>query len=381
MRFNEAGQIDHLAFGGVYKSKGGSQQTTQQGTSNTSGTSQTELPSWLTGAAQQAVGTAQTLSQDPNLFTPYGGQQVADVSPGTQAGWNYGTGTDPTGMARQIGGTTGDIYSAISGMALPQQQQYLQQGLGQAQGLLGGWAGQGPASAQGVAQDAQSMMTPYANAVIAPTLQLGQQALAQNLQQVGANANQAGAFGGSRQGVMEGMAQAQGALNEQNVLGNLLNTGYGQALTQAGSLANTRQQLGESAASTLGQMYGTAGGQLAGYGQTDLSNALSTGSGLPQQYLQNLLGIGGLQQSQQQAGLNAAMGNYYGQQQQPVQNLDLLLSAVSGVPYGTTGQTTGTGQTSGTTTGTTTPSTVDQIGSYLGLISKVASIGGAAAGI
>jgi hypothetical protein len=381
MRFNEGGQIDHLAFGGVYKSKGGSQQTATDNTSNTSGTSSTQLPSWLTGAAQQAVGTAQTLSQDPNLFTPYGGQQVADLSPGQQQGFAYGTGTDPTGMARQIGGTTGDIYSAISGMALPQQQQYLQGGLQQAQGLLGGWAGQGPASAQGVAQDAQSMMSPYIQSVIDPTRALGQQALTQNLQQVGANANQAGAFGGSRQGVMEGMAQSQEALGESNILGNLLNTGYGQALTQAGNLANTRQQLGEGAASSLASMYGNAGSALAGYGQTDLSNALTTGAPLPQQYLQNLLGIGGLQQSQQQAGLNAQMGQYYAGQQQPIQNLDLLLSAVSGVPYGTTGQTTGTGQTSGTTTGTTTPSTVDQIGSYLGLISKVASIGGAAAGI
>ena len=358
--------------------KGGKQQTVQDtsGTTNTSGTSQTQLPPWLTAAAQQGVGTAQTLSQDPNLFTPYPGQQVADLSPGQQQGFAYGTGTDPTGMAQQIGGTTGNIYSAISGMALPQQQQYLQGGLQQAQGLLGGWAGQGPASAQGVAQDAQSMMTPYANAVIAPTLQLGQQALAQNLQQVGANANQAGAFGGSRQGVMEGMAQAQGALNEQNVLGNLLNTGYGQALTQAGNLANTRQNLSEGAASSLASMYGNAGSALAGYGQTDLSNALQTGSGLPQQYLQNLLGIGGLQQSQQQAGINAAMGNYYGTQQQPVQNLDLLLSAVTGVPYGTSTAATGTGATTGTgtTTATTTPSTVDQIGSYLGLISKVASV-------
>ena len=178
-------------------------------------------------------------------------------------------------MAQQIGGTTGDIYSAISGMALPQQQQYLQGGLQQAQGLLGGWAGQGPASAQGVAQDAQIDDVPYANAVIAPTAAFGQQALAQNLQQVGANANQAGAFGGSRQGVMEGVAQAQGALGESNILGNLLNTGYGQALTQAGNLANTRQQLGEGAASSLASMYGNAGSAMAGYGQTDLSNALT----------------------------------------------------------------------------------------------------------
>ena len=353
-------------------SKGGSQQTANNGTSNTSGTSSTQLPSWLTGAAQQAVGTAQTLSQDPNLFDPYPGQQVAGVAPGTQQAINYGTNADPTAMAQQIGGATGNIYSAISGMALPQQQQYLQGGLQQAQGLLGGWAGQGPASAQGVAQDAQSMMSPYANAVIAPTLQLGQQALAQNLQQVGANANQAGAFGGSRQGVMEGMAQAQGALNEQNVLGNLLNTGYGQALTQAGNLANTRQNLSEGAASSLASMYGNAGSALAGYGQTDLSGSLLAGQGLPQQYLGNLLGIGAQQQGQSQADINAQMGNYYAQQQQPIQNLDLLLSAVTGVPYGTTGTQTGTGGTTGTTTGTTTPGAGSQVASGIGTAASIA---------
>jgi hypothetical protein len=318
------------------------------------------------------------------------------------------------GAAQQAENTAQTGARGAIGTGLSQGQSAINTGLGNAQGLLGNWAGVGPISAQQVAQNAQSMMSPYTQAVIDPTMALGKQALQQNLQQVGAQANQAGAFGGSRQGVQEGVAQSQAALGESNILGQLLNTGYGQALTSATSLANTQQGLGEGAAQALagynanagtsfagllnqgGQtlaginagagnalapLYGTAGGQMAGYNQADITNALQTGSGLPQQYLQNLLGIGGLQQSQQQAGLNAAMGNYYGQQQQPIQNLDLLLSAVSGVPYGTSGSTTGTGTTSGTTTGTTTPSTVDQIGSYLGLISKVASIGGAAAGI
>ena len=353
-------------------SKGGSQQTANNGTSNTSGTSSTQLPSWLTGAAQQGVGTAQTLSQDPNLFDPYPGQQVAGVAPGTQQAINYGTNADPTAMAQQIGGATNNIYSAISGMALPQQQQYLQGGLQQAQGLLGGWAGQGPASAQGVAQDAQSMMSPYIQSVIDPTRALGQQALTQNLQQIGASANQAGAFGGSRQGVQEGVAQSQEALGESNIVGNLLNTGYGQALTQAGNLANTQQQLGEGAASSLASMYGNAGSALAGYGQTDLSGSLLAGQGLPQQYLQNLLGIGATQQGQSQADINAQMGNYYAQQQQPIQNLDLLLSAVTGVPYGTTGTQSGTGGTTGTTTGTTTPGTGSQVASGIGTAASIA---------
>jgi len=418
-------------------SKGGSTQSNTGGTSDTSGTSTTQLPPWLTGAAQQAVGTAQTLSQDPHLFDPYPGQQVADLSPGQQQGFSYGISNDPTAMASQMGGATNSIYQALAGY-LPQSQQYIQQGqqgaqgaigtglsqgqnaiytglanaqqamqggLGNAQGLLGGWAGLGPTSALSVAQDARSMMSPYTQAVIDPTMALGKQALQQNLQQVGANANQAGAFGGSRQGVQEGVAQSQAALGESNILGQLLNTGYGQALGIAGQLGNTRQQLGESAANALASMYGNAGsqmaglqakggtdfasllgsgantlaqgniaagGQMAGYNQQDAANALQYGAGLPQQYLQNLLGIGGLQQSQQQAGINAQMGNYYGTQQQPIQNLDVLLSTLSGVPYGTTGTMTGTGQTTGTGTGSTNPGTGSQVASGIGTAAAVA---------
>ena len=383
MMWGPGGQPDHLTFAGMRGGggKGGKQQTVQDtsGTTNTTGTSLTSLPPWLDTAAQQAVGTAQGLSSNPNTFAPYQGQQVADVSPGTQQAWNYGTGMDPTQTAGQIGGAANSIYGAIAGMAQPQQQQYLQQGLQQAGGLLQPWSSIGPVSGASVASDAQAMMSPYTQAVIDPTMALGRQALTQNLQQVGAQANQAGAFGGSRQGVQEGVAQSQAALGESAQLGNLLNTGYNTALNQAGTLANTRQQLGENAANAMATMYGNAGSAMAGYGQTDMNNALAAGQGLPQQYLSNLSTIGQQQQAQQQAGLNAQMGNYYGQQQAPIQNLDLLLSAVSGVPYGTSGSSTGTGQTTGTgsTTGTTTPSTVDQIGSYVGLIGKVAGAAGA----
>ena len=56
-------------------------------------------------------------------------------------------------------------------------------------------------------------MSPYTRSVINATLPLMQQqnALSQN-QQANA-ANTANAFGGSRQGVQQGVAQAQGALN------------------------------------------------------------------------------------------------------------------------------------------------------------------------
>jgi hypothetical protein len=379
MMWSEGGQPNLLVFAGLRGGggKGGSQQTVQNtsATSNTSGTSQTNLPPWLDAAAQQAVGTAQSIASNPNSFAPYTGQQVADVAPATQQAWDYGTAMNPSAMAGQIGGAASDIYGSIAGAAMPQQQQYIQQGLQQAGGLLSPWSDIGPISGQQVAQTAQGMMSPYASAVIAPTMQLGQQALAQNLQQIGAGANQAGAFGGTRQGVMEGVAQGQTALNEANLFGSMINTGYNTALGQAGTLANTQQQLGEDAAGRLATMAGNAGSTMAGYGQADISNALQAGQGLPQQYLSNLSTVGTQQQAQQQAGLNAAMGTYYGGQQAPIQNLDTLLSAVSGVPYGTSSSTTGTGQTTGTgtTKATTTPSLVDQIGSWVGLLGKVGS--------
>ena len=138
-------------------SKGGSQQTANNGTSNTSGSSSTQLPSWLTNAAQQAVGTAQTLSQDPNLFNPYPGQQVADLAPGQQQGFNYGVNTDPYQMASNIGGATNNLYSSIASY-LPQAQSYLQQGQQGAQGAIGTGLSQGQASINtGLANAQQSM--------------------------------------------------------------------------------------------------------------------------------------------------------------------------------------------------------------------------------
>ena len=339
-------------------SKGGS---TQQ-TSNTGGTSSTQLPPWLTGAAQQAVGTAQTLSQNPNLFDPYSGQQVAPQSGLTTAAYNQIQ--SPYTQGTTIGNTAGEIYNAML-PATAGQQQAVYGGLNQAQqsianaqgnaaGLLGQFTGLGPATAAQVAQNAQTLMTPYTQQVIDPVRQMGQQALAQNLQQVGANANQAGAFGGSRQGVMEGVAQAQQALGESAQIGQLLNTGWNAALTPATNIAlqggqesygagNTLAQLAGQGGQTLAQLQAQGGQALGGYAQGQMMGALQGAEPLQQQYLQNLLGTGSQQQAQQQAEMNAQIGNYYQQQQQPIQNLDLLISAITGVPYGTTSQMTGTG--------------------------------------
>jgi hypothetical protein len=306
---------------------GTQQQSTQSGTTS----SQTNLPPWLDVASQLAVGQALNLSNQPNLFQPYQGQQVADVAPGTQQA--YGQIQDPSQTAATTGGAMQALYGAMSPVQAAQQAA-LQGGINTGQGLLSPYMG-GPTTAGQVAGNAQAMMSPYAASVIAPSMQLGQQALAQNLQQIGAQANQAGAYGGTRQGVAEGVAQAQTALGESNLMGNLLNTGWNQALWPASQVGLQAGQQGYGAAGLLGgEAYG-AGGTMAQAMQGQLGNALSAVAPYQQQYIGNLSAMGQQQQQQQQAQLNAQMANYYGTQQMPVQNLDLLLSAIGAVPYGT----------------------------------------------
>jgi hypothetical protein len=228
-----------------------------------------------------------------------------------------------------------------------------------AQGLLGGYLQGGPATAQQIGQNTQALMSPYTQSVIDPTNQLMQQQLHQNLQNIGAGANQAGAFGGSRQGVQEGVAQSQAALGSEQYLGNLLNNQWNTALTPATQAALQAGQQGYGAAGTLAGMgqagYAPAATQAQQMAGTNLNLGINAAQQIPSianaqqtqglQATQALGGVGTAQQAQQQQDINAQMGQFYQGQDWPVQNLDLLLSSLSGVPYNTTGSNYGYGQT------------------------------------
>jgi hypothetical protein len=93
--------------------------------------------------------------------------------------------------------------------------------------------------------------------------------------------------------------------------------GYNAAATQGQQMAGTNLNLGINAAQ-----------QIPALGAAQQNQAL--------QATQALGGVGTAQQAQTQQDLNAQMGQFYQQQSWPVQNLDLLLSSLSGVPYDTT---------------------------------------------
>ena len=335
------------------------------GKTSTESTSQVTLPAWLDQAAQEAVAFSQQAAARP--YQAYGGQMVANAPADTLQAYQQirdmqGM-TDPAfAQAQQIyGGLTGGAQlldpSQLAGWTNQLLGNYGQQVISPTASLLGQYLGQGPATAQQVGANALTLMQPYEQAVVNPALQIGQQALAQNLQSIGAGANQAGAFGGSRQGIMEGTAQAQAALQGAQYAGQLLSQGYNAALTPATQIALQGGVQGYNATTALANLlsggYGTAAGQAADLLGTNLKTGLAATGALPtlatqqateaQKEASLMQTIGSAQQNQQQSILNALTGQWYEQQQYPYQQLQTLLAGLGGVPYGSTTYTQGTG--------------------------------------
>lgn len=333
-------------------SSGGGGQST-----NTVQNTNSYIPPWLEGYSQQAVQRASDLSQQP--YTPYGGQTVAGLDPAQQQayqqvvgmqGWETMPAIAGINAQTNLAGQTTPITAAgINANTNALQQGFQQQVYGPSQGLLGNYSNLGPATAQGVGAGAQQLMSPYTQSVIDPANQLMQQQLAQNLQQIGAGANQAGAFGGSRQGVQEGIAQSQAALGSEKYLGELLNNQWNNALTQSGQIAAQNASQGLTANTALANLLqgGYAGSQKLGADimSQNLQQGLQAAQGLPgaltsQQNLAlgqyNALNAAGQQNQQyQQQLLNAAQGAFAQAQAFPYQQIQTLLGAVSGIPYST----------------------------------------------
>jgi hypothetical protein len=162
----------------------------------------------------------------------------------------------------------------------------------------------------------QQFMDPYMEDVIQQQYRdIARQGQIQE-QQLGAQAVGAGAFGGARQGV----AQAElgrSVMEQQARTGSQLRSaGFGQA--QAAAQQAAQQQLAQA------QLGGALGAQMAGLGQL--------GQQMGVQDVNTLLGIGGLQQQQQQQELNVAQQNLMGQQALPFQQVGFLSDVFRGVP-------------------------------------------------
>lgn len=291
---------------------GGSSTTNTQGSSE----STNEIPQWVQNAGQQNYGLAQQVANQP--LQQFQGQMVADVSPQTQQSWNLAANSGNVGQDAQNAAQAGYLNT-----------------LSQTPGAIN--------PAQLSSTNLSGYENPYTSSVIQQTLPLMQQANALQQNQIQDQASAANAYGGSRMGVQQGVAQAQGALNEGQMAASLNQANYAQA--QQGAQFDVGQQNAAAAAN-----------QQAGLSQEGLVNQASQGLGnLGIQQMQNnianygmLTSAGGEEQTQAQNDINTQIAQFQQANQYPQQQLGIMESALGMTPYNT-----GTSGTSASTSTTT----------------------------
>ncbi len=190
--------------------------------------------------------------------------------------------------------TGGNVYSqAATG---------LQSGLNTAMGV----AGYSPANVG-------AYMSPFISSVVNPAMADLDRARQMSMNQLGAQASQAGAFGGSRHGVAE--AQTNDAFMEQ--AGQLSANLYNQGFSQAQQAMNADMQTKLAAAGMMG----------------NLSNL---GFGMGQAVTGQQAMMGAQQQAMMQALIDAAKGQFNAYTGSPMSSVAGPLGAVAGVPSGQT---------------------------------------------
>ena len=236
------------------------------------------------------------------------GFQFAGFTPQQQA---FGLASQQVGAyqpaLQQAMGTTGLAGGALTG------------GISQA---LGATQAYNPASAQAFMDPYQQQVTQQALAEYDRQAQIAQQGLA-------SQAQQAGAFGGSRFGVQE----AELGKNLADIKSRRIFEDLSRNFQQAQQAAMGAQESQQRRQLQAGQLLGQAGQGLASLGKTQAGLG-ALGQQLGQGDIQSLLGIGGMQQQLGQAQLEAQRQQQLMAQQEPFRRLTFASDILRGVPSG-----------------------------------------------
>jgi len=252
---------------------------------------------------------------EPGSQMPYADQQLANLSaPQQQA-----------------------VTAATQGVG--SYQPYLQQGsqalgtgieaLGTGLGTIGSAISQ-TGQADFTPTSYQQFMDPYTESVIAAQqADIARQGQMQQ-NQLGGTAVGAGAFGGSRQGIAQAEI-ARNVMDQQARTGSQLRS---QGFAQAQNLAQQQAQQQLKQAQLTGQLGQTTGalGQSIGQLGTATAGLGQLGQQMGVQDVNSLLGVGALQQGQDQKSLDVARANTLAQQALPYQQVGFMSDLFRGVP-------------------------------------------------
>lgn len=289
-------------------------------------TAQPTVMGYPAGTMQAGMGPGEMMAARASVAGPSGLQQQAYQSAaGMQAPTQYGTATD-------IGQTAGLGLLNTAGQAqglLSLAQQAVEQGRRYGQDIVNPYR-------------TQQFMSPYMqNVVEAQQREALRRSAIEGTQQAG-QAVKAGAFGGSRAGLLEAERQRNLATQLGDIQASGLQAAYKDA--QAQQLAAQQQAMQGLTAGMQGYGQGIQG-QTGAYGQAmqgagTLSNIGGQQLGA-QQSIANLQNVLGQQQQQnQQQVINQAMQNLQLQRMYPQQQLQYLSGMLSGMPVSSTGQVT-----------------------------------------
>jgi hypothetical protein len=331
------------------------------------------------GGSPPPASPTQTTVQNTNI--PEYAQPYVETMLGTaqQQIYNYDDQGNVTGM-KPYQPYSNDPNAYIAGFSPLQQQaqsnvanmqtpgQY-----GQAMGQTGmgtmgayGLAGQNVALGQtATPQTFQNQiggyMNPYIQQSLAPQLQLLAQQTGINSAAEQGAATSRGAFGGSREALMNSLNQQQGSLAAQQAIAQGYNTAFGNAQNQYNQDAAFQLQANQAANAALGTGIQGAGqlGSLAGQ-QTQTGLNIS----------QAQQAAGAAQQAQQQNIINQQIQNYATAQQYPMMQLSNMSGLLRGLPL----------QSTTTQTYQAAPSSVSQLAGLGTAALGVSKLAGAKAG-
>lgn len=256
-----------------------------------SSTQTQDLPDWAKPYAQEVLGKGAALSDAP--YQAYTGERIAQFTPLQQQAFQGAGAMKPSAA-------TGEAVTRALGTSYDPY----------ATGQFGAQAGQ--------------YMDPYMQNVVNIQQREAQRQADIAGTQRGAQAVQAGAFGGSRQAIMD----AEAARNLATQQGDIQARGLQDAFSRGQTQFNTEQQLREQS-----KQYG------AGLGLQGLQTAL-TGAG--QQFQQGMdvnklqAGYGTQQQQQVQNILGQQYQDFLDQKKFPYQQLEFQSNLLRGTPSGST---------------------------------------------
>ena len=302
--------------------------------SNTTQTTKTELSPEMNWHTNRALDNVRMASEQP--FVPYSGQTVAPLNEQQMqalgiAQSQIGNYWPALNNASGALGAAGSALNQVRGATAPQ-----------AAGAL--------ATAGNVAgADLNPYLNPYTANVIDTSLGALDRTRQQQLAGNAAQATAAGAFGGSRSGVVDALTNEAALRESGSLAANLNSANFNQAQAALIGDLNRQTQNSQFNAGQTQQNNQFNAGQSASQLDRLLSAANGLGS-LGQQYganaaiqqqligtdIDRILGIGNQLQDDTQFGLDRAYQEFLRQQEDPINKASAYAGAIGGVPRGQT---------------------------------------------